>query len=233
MSSAAISHGYSASGAHVLGRGFKPSVVPDVRPIVFVVDEDDAVPESLKLVIRSEGWRSETFPSAQEFLAFPRASVPSCLVLGVSLPGFTGLELQKQLAVERPDIPIIFITGRVHVPTVVQAIKAGAIEFLTKPFEEEELLGAICVAMDRSHIALTQELEMRALRDCYASLTPREQQVMALVVAGLLNKQVAGELGISEITVKGHRGQVMQKMKANSVADLVKMAGKLHLTATL
>ena len=231
MSSAAIAHGYPASVAHVLGRGFKPSLVPDVRPIVFVLDEDDAVPESLKVVIRSEGWRSETFPSAQEFLAFPRASVPSCLVLGVSLPGFTGLELQKQLAVERPDIPIIFITGRVHVPTVVQAIKAGAIEFLTKPFEEEELLGAICVAMDRSRIALTQELEMRALRDCYASLTPREQQVMALVVAGLLNKQVAGELGISEITVKGHRGQVMQKMKANSIADLVKMAGRLHLAA--
>jgi len=155
---------------------------------------------------------------------------PSCLVLDISLPGLNGLELQKRVAVERTDMPIIFITGHGDIPMSVGAMKAGAVEFLTKPFNDEVLLTAIRQALERSRLALAQEAEMQELRDRYASLTPREMQVMALVVSGLLNKQVGGELGISEKTVKAHRGQVMQKMKANSVADLVKMAEKLHLT---
>jgi FixJ family two-component response regulator len=199
-------------------------------PIVFVVDDDVSVRESLELLIQNEGWRPKMFPSAQEFLDCPRAVVPSCLVLDVSLPGLDGLELQKRIAAERVDMPIIFITGYGDVAKTVQAMKRGAVEFLTKPFNDEVLLTAIRQALERSHLSLTQEAEMRELRDRYASLTPRERQVMALVVSGLLNKQVGGELGISEITVKAHRGQVMQKMKANSVADLVKMAERLRLT---
>ena len=200
------------------------------KPIVFVVDDDISVRESLELLIGSAGWRPETCASAQEFLARPRALVPSCLVLDVSLPGLNGLDLQRRVAAERPDMPIIFITGHGDVPMTVRAMKAGAVEFLTKPFGDEVLLGAIRHAIERSRAALDREAELRALQDCYASLTPRERQVMALVVAGRLNKQVGGELGISEITVKAHRGQVMQKMKANSVADLVKMAERLRLT---
>jgi FixJ family two-component response regulator len=196
-------------------------------PIVFVVDDDISVRESLELLIRSEGWQPETFESAQEFLAHPRALVPSCLVLDVSLPGLNGLELQKRVAVERTDMPIIFITGYGDVPMTVQAMKAGAVEFLTKPFGDNVLLSAIRHALDRSHSALGREAEMRVLHDCYASLTRREREVMTLVVSGLLNKQVGGELGISEITVKAHRGQVMQKMKADSFAELVKMAARL------
>jgi FixJ family two-component response regulator len=198
-------------------------------PIVFVVDDDISVRESLELLIRSEGWQPETFESAQEFLAHPRALVPSCLVLDVSLPGLNGLELQKRVAVERTDMPIIFITGFGDVPMTVQAMKAGAVEFLTKPFGDNVLLSAIRHALDRSHSALGREAEMQVLRDCYASLTRREREVMTLVVSGLLNKQVGGELGISEITVKAHRGQVMQKMKAASFADLVKKAASLGL----
>jgi FixJ family two-component response regulator len=198
-------------------------------PIVFVVDDDISVRESLELLIRSEGWQPETFESAQEFLAHPRALVPSCLVLDVSLPGLNGLELQKRVAVERTDMPIIFITGFGDVPMTVQAMKAGAVEFLTKPFGDNVLLSAIRHALDRSHSALGREAEMQVLRDCYASLTRREREVMTLVVSGLLNKQVGGELGISEITVKAHRGQVMQKMKAASFADLVKKAARLGL----
>jgi FixJ family two-component response regulator len=198
-------------------------------PIVFVVDDDISVRESLQLLIQCEGWRPETFASAQEFLDRPRNLVPSCLVLDVSLPGLNGLDLQKRVAVERPDMPIIFITGYGDVPTTVQAMKAGAVEFLTKPFGDNVLLSAIRHALDRSHSALGREAEMQVLRDCYASLTPRERQVMALVVSGLLNKQVGGELGISEITVKAHRGQVMQKMKADSFADLVTKAARLGL----
>lgn len=200
-------------------------------PIVFVVDDDVSVRESLQLLIQCEGWHPETFASAQEFLDRPRSFVPSCLVLDVSLPGLNGLDLQKRVAVERPDMPIIFITGYGDVPTTVQAMKAGAVEFLTKPFGDNVLLRAIRHALDRSHSALRREAEMRVLRDCYASLTCRERQVMTLVVSGLLNKQVGGELGISEVTVKAHRGQVMQKMKADSFAELVKQAARLGLTS--
>lgn len=199
-------------------------------PIVFVVDDDISVRESLELLIRSEGWRAETFGSAGEFLDRPRALVPNCLVLDVSLPGLNGLELQKRVVVERSDMPIIFITGHGDVPMTVQAMKAGAVEFLTKPFRDEALLSAIRQALERSHIALRSGIEMRILRERYASLTHRERQVMALVVAGLLNKQVGGELGISEITVKAHRGKVMQKMKAGSLPALVKMAARLRIS---
>jgi FixJ family two-component response regulator len=201
----------------------------DVTPIVFVVDDDVSIRESLELLIRCEGWQPRTFDSAQKFLDHPRALVPSCLVLDVSLPGLNGLDLQKRVASERTDMPIIFITGYGDVPMTVQAMKAGAIEFLTKPFSDEVLLSAIRAALERSRIALSHEAEIRALRDRYASLSQRERQVMALVVSGLLNKQVGGELGISEITVKAHRGKVMQKMKADSLPALVKMAARLRL----
>src|SRR3989475_10878338 len=198
-------------------------------PIVFVVDDDISVRESLELLIRSEGWEPETFKSAQEFLVRPRALVPSCLVLDVSLPGLNGLDLQKRIAPDRIDMPIIFITGYGDVPMTVQAMKAGAVEFLTKPFGDNVLVSAIQDAIQRSSTALRHEAEIRELRDCHASLSRRERQVMALVVSGLLNKQVGGELGISEITVKAHRGKVMRKMKADSLADLVNMAARLRI----
>src|SRR5438132_10647609 len=196
-------------------------------PIVFVVDDDISVRESLELLIRSEGWQPETFASAQEFLAHPRMLVPSCLVLDVSLPGLNGLDLQKRVAVERIDMPIIIITGHGNLPMTVQAIEAGAVEFLTKPFSDDVLLSAIRNAIERSQTALGHEAEIRTLRDGYASLTHREREVMVLVVAGRLNKQVAGELGISEITVKAHRGKMMRKMHARSLPDLVNMAARL------
>ena len=199
-----------------------------VTPIVFVVDDDVSVRESLELLIRCEGWQPKTFASAQKFLDQPRVRIPNCLVLDVSLPGLTGLDLQRLVAGERTDMPIIFITGHGDVPVTVQAMKAGAVEFLTKPFSDDVLLRAIRAALERSRVALSLEAEMRVLRDCYASLTQREREVMALMVSGLLNKQVGGELGISEITVKAHRGKVMQKMKADSLADLVKMATRLR-----
>jgi FixJ family two-component response regulator len=202
--------------------------VPNLVPIVFIVDDDVSVRESLELLVRNENWKPEAFASAQEFLSHPRKAVPSCLVLDLSLPGLNGLELQKQLAAEPINTPIIFITGHGDVPKSVQAMKAGALEFLTKPLDYEALVSAIRNALQRSRLALAQGSEMQELRDRYVSLTRREQQVMALVVSGLLNKQVGGELGISEITVKAHRRQVMQKMKANSLADLVRMASKLR-----
>ena len=198
-------------------------------PIVFIVDDDVSVRESLELLVRNENWKPETFASAQEFLDHPRTLVPSCLVLDLSLPDLNGLELQKQLALEHIDMPIIFITGYGDVPKSVQAMKAGALEFLTKPLDNDALVSAIRNALQRSRLAIAQDAEMHELRDRYASLTPREQEVMALVVSGLLNKQVGGELGISEITVKAHRRQVMHKMKANSLAELVKVAAKLGL----
>jgi FixJ family two-component response regulator len=195
--------------------------------IVFVVDDDISVRESLELLIRQEGWQPQTFASAQEFLDHPRVAVPSCLILDISLPGLNGLELQTRIAMERTDMPIIFITGHGDVPKTVQAMKAGAVEFLTKPFSDDVLLSAIRQALERSRVVLSREASMQSLRERHASLTPRERQVMALVVSGLLNKQVGGELGISEITVKAHRGKVMEKMKAGSLADLVKMAARL------
>jgi len=202
------------------------------KPIVFVVDDDVWLRESLETLIQDEGWQPETFASAQEFLDYPPTFSPSCLVLDICLPGLNGLELQKRVAVERTDMPIIFITGHGDIPMSVGAMKAGAVEFLTKPFNDTVLLAAIRQALERSRKALSQEEERHELRDRYASLTPRERDVMTLVVSGLLNKQVAGELGISESTVKAHRGQVMQKMNANSVADLVKMTARLHQSAT-
>jgi FixJ family two-component response regulator len=192
-----------------------------------VVDDDVSVREALESLIRCEGWEPQTFASALEFLARPRALVPSCLVLDISLPGLNGLDLQKQVAVERPDVPIIFITGHGDVPKTVQAMKAGAVEFLTKPFSDDVLLNAIRQAVERSESALGRAAEMQIPRDRYASLTSREREVMALVASGLLNKQVGAELGISEVTVKAHRGRMMQKMKADSLADLVNMAARL------
>jgi FixJ family two-component response regulator len=202
--------------------------VPHDTPIVFVVDDDVSVREALEALIGSEGWETETFASAEAFLARQRVFAPSCLVLDVSLPDLTGLDLQKRL-VGRDDMPIIFITGYGDVPTTVQAMKAGAVEFLTKPFSDEVLLSAIRQAIERSRGALEEEGEVRALRERYASLSPREQAVMTLVVTGRLNKQVGFELGISEITVKAHRGRVMRKMEADSLADLINMAAKLRL----
>jgi len=219
------------NSARILGHVVGASPMSSVTPVVLIIDDDISVRESLELLVQTQGWRPETFASAREFLDRPRTLVPSCLVLDLSLPGLDGLELQKRIAVERPDLPIIFITGYGDVPKTVQAMKAGAVEFLTKPFNDEVLLTAVRQALERSRLALAQDAEMQQLRSCYASLTPRERQVMALVVSGLLNKQVGGELGISEITVKAHRGQVMQKMKADSVAHLVKMAERLHLQA--
>jgi len=199
------------------------------QAIVFVVDDDVSVRESVELLIEFAGWQPETFASAKDFLARPRISTPCCLVLDVSLPDLNGLELQKLIASERTDMPIIFITGHGDVPMTVQAMKAGAVEFLTKPFDDEVLLSAIRHALKRSAAVLDDQAETTAMRNTYESLTPREQDVMRLVVAGMLNKQIGLKLGISEITVKAHRGKVMQKMKADSVADLVKTAVKLGL----
>jgi len=198
-----------------------------VTPIVFVVDDDVSVRESLALLIDSAGWQPETFASAQEFLHRPRVVAPSCLVLDFSLPDLDGLELQKRVAPDRTNMPIIFISGYGDVPMTVRAMKAGAMEFLTKPLTGAVLVSAIQRAIERSRAMIHDEDAMRQLRNCHASLSPRERQVMALVVSGLLNKQVGGELGISEITVKAHRGQVMRKMNAGSLPGLVTMAARL------
>lgn len=201
-------------------------------PIVFVVDDDVSIRESLELLIIAGGWRPELFASAQAFLDRPRVHTPSCLLLDVNLPDLNGLDLQQRVAGERSDMPIIFMTGYGDVPMSVRAMKSGAAEFLMKPFDEEVMRSAIRGAIERSRTALSREEEVDALRKCYASLSPREREVMVLVVSGLLNKQVGGELGISEITVKAHRGQVMRKMKADSLAGLVNMAARLGLSAT-
>ena len=203
-------------------------VVSHDAPVVFVVDDDVSVRESLELLILSAGWQPEVFASAEEFLERSRIDGPSCLVLDVTLPNLNGLDLQKRI-VDRTDMPIIFITGYGDVPSTVQAMKAGAVEFLTKPFGDDVLLDAIAHAIERSRRALARETQLRARRDCYASLTPRERETMALVVSGLLNKQIAAELGISEITVKAHRGQVMRKMQVQSLADLVRVPAALDV----
>jgi FixJ family two-component response regulator len=200
-------------------------------PIVFVVDDDISVRQSLESLIDSAGWRPETFPSARAFLDRPRAAGPSCLVLDVGLPDLDGLELQQRLVPDRADMPIIFISGYGDVPMTVRAMKAGAIEFLTKPLAGDAVVGAIQQAIERSRSTLDRSAAVQVLRDRYASLSPRERQVMALVVSGMLNKQVGGELDISEITVKAHRGQVMRKMKADSLPDLVTMAARLGLAS--
>lgn len=215
------------ASAQELAREAGTSPMSPATAIIFVVDDDISVRESLDELFHCEGWQSETFASAQEFLDRPRAPVPSCLILDVSLPGLNGLDLQHRIAVERTDMPIIFITGHGDVPMTVRAMKAGAVEFFTKPFSTDVLVSAVRHALERSRLVLGHEMEMQALRDRYASLTPRERQVMSLVVNGLLNKQVGGELSISEITVKAHRGKVMRKMKAESLPDLVKMSERI------
>jgi len=214
---------HSCQPTSLTGRGHV-----DVPSTVFVVDDDISVRESLELLIRAAGWQPKTFASAEEFQAHPDSGIPCCLVLDLTLPGLSGLELQTRLA-ERTDMPIIFISGHRDVPRTVQAMKSGAFEFLTKPFREDVLLDAIRAAIERSHAALRDAADKRRLQNRYSSLTQREREVMALVVSGLLNKQVGAELGISEITVKAHRGQVTRKMQADSLPDLVAMAATLGL----
>lgn len=219
----------SSTGEAEFGsRAAQPAPATTATPVVFVVDDDVSVRESLELMILAAGWHPETFPSATDFLARPRLGGPRCLVLDVSLPDLNGLDLQKRI-VDRTEMPIIFITGFGDVPTSVQAMKAGAAEFLTKPFNDDVLLSAIRQAIERSRIELARKAELQAFRNRHASLTPREREIMALVVSGLLNKQIGAELGISEITVKAHRGKVMRKMRVDSLADLVRIAMALDV----
>jgi FixJ family two-component response regulator len=211
--------------------GAKRSLMSPLTPIVFVVDDDESVRESLEGLIRYAGWHVETFACAQDFLARPLACVPSCLVLDVSLPDLNGLELQERVGLDRTDMPIIFITGHGDIPMSVKAMKAGAVEFLTKPLAQKSLLSAIRDALARSETLLGEGATLATLRKRYAGLTRREREVMALVTSGKMNKQVGGELGISEITVKAHRGHVMRKMGARSLADLVTIAARLGRNA--
>lgn len=231
MSAGNVTHTPYTVPSAIISRSIEVFIMPDVTPIVYVVDDDVSVRESLELLIANAGWKPEVFASAHDFLARPRATVPGCLVLDVTLPGLNGLALQERLA-DRTDMPIIFITGYGDVPMTVRAMKAGAVEFLTKPFRDDVLLTAMRGAIERSRAALRLEAELRTLLMCHASLTPREREVMTLVVSGLLNKQIGSELGISEITVKAHRGQVMRKMQADSLPDLVTMAARLGLPSS-
>jgi FixJ family two-component response regulator len=214
--------------AQTFGHQLGLPAIPNLSPIVFVVEEEISSRASLERLIRSEGCQPETFGSVQEFLARPRPPVPNCMILAISHPNRIGIDAQKQIAQQRTEMPIIVISNYEDTPITVQAMKAGAIDFLVKPCNYDFLLAAIRQSLERSRLALDREAESRDLRNRYASLTPRERQVMGLVVSGLLNKQVGGELGITEVTVKAHRGQVMQKMKANSLADLVRMAARLQ-----
>jgi FixJ family two-component response regulator len=197
--------------------------------MVFVIEDDHSVREALAGLVRSAGWNVEVYASAHEFLARPRPDGPSCLVLDIGLPGLSGLDLQSRMAQLHLDIPIVFITGQADIPMSVRAMKAGAVEFLTKPFVDQDLLDGIQLAIEHDRTARSEEAGLRELRECYASLTPREQQVLELVISGRLNKQAAAELGISEITIKVHRGRIMAKMRATSLPDLVNRATKLKL----
>ena len=197
--------------------------------VIAIVDDDPWVRDGLQRLIRSAGWRAETFASAQDFLSRPGTEEPSCLVLDLQLPGLSGLDLQKRMAEVGLEIPIVFLTGHGDIPASVQAMKAGAVEFLTKPVDDQKLLQAIQEAIERDRRTREQHAEVRELRDRYESLTPREQEVMQQVVSGLLNKQIAAELNITEVTVKFHRGHIMRKMRADSLADLVRMAESLGI----
>ena len=214
---------------NVVGESVGTKVMADVEPVVYVVDDDVSVREALEALIREAGWQPKVFESARAFLRHPPETLPSCLILDVSLPDLNGLDLQQQIGDQRRDMPIIFITGYGDVPMTVRAMKAGAVEFLTKPFGDEVLLDAVRGALERSANALGSAADAQALQSRYAGLSSREREVMALVVTGLMNKQVGGKLGISEITVKAHRGRVMRKMQAGTFADLVNIAAKLGI----
>lgn len=215
--------------ANAFGLSRNASSLPSPKPIVFIVDDDVSVRESIELLVIEAGWKPELFTRASEFVGRARVSVPCCLVLDINMPGLSGLELQEHVAVEQPDLPVIFITGYGDVPKTARAMKAGAVEFLQKPFRDSVLVDAIRSSLERSRAAIEVRTAEEELRRRYASLTPRERDVMALVVLGLMNKQVGGNLGISEITVKAHRGRVMQKMGMRTLADLVKAAASLGL----